>query len=428
MNRVNLFSPFERPPDQAEDRLTWAFLVALKYDPYLQNFLREMVESQLPSEYREYSNIWEPAHISTQVAKIDSDPTHPIDRLVSILLTDARIQEVVKVKWSCREARYDGVIKYPNGLTLFVENKPSHGKVWKEQLSPSRDSFSGDIDDVTLHDSAVCLEWSEILEGMLGYAYSNIATFGSREIALDFLSFVEKHHPKLTPYRTFKLCGDRPEALNRRIILLLNKLAELANKRKLESEKKLEVKEKKYPYLHRQDKIAERVGMEVKEKNLRINLAPADTVAQAQKFFAKVDKEAFLSLEESSAWTVRPNLHFSFMHVTNLIRAETTWETRKYFDHFSDGHGSLFGKKSWDKLSTLVEQWVGDGLIQSEDREKFVEIELNKNYPYLNVVPGFLVSREWDLDTVIQWEKSEELETQIGNELAIPLKTWGEEL
>ena len=44
------------------------------------------------------------------------------------------------------------------------------------------------------------------------YVNSDIAPFGSREIARDFLSFVEEYDPKLTPYRTFELCGERHEA------------------------------------------------------------------------------------------------------------------------------------------------------------------------------------------------------------------------
>lgn len=218
---------------------------------------------------------------------------------------------------------------------------------------------------------------------------------------------------------TFELCGDRPEALNRRVILLLNELA---------NEKKLEVVDKKYPcYLKRPHKIAERVMMEVEAKNLRITLAPADTVTQAREFFCKVDKEDFLSLEESSAWTVRPNLHFSFAR-TLLIWAETTWKTRKYFDYFSDGYRSLYGQKCRDKLSTLAEQWMDKGLIDKQARDEIKAEFNNTKRKTLNVVPGFSVSLEWDLDTVIQWEKSGELETQIANALATLLETWGEEL
>ena len=221
MDRVNLLNPFGSSMQQ-ENRLTWAFLVVLKFDLHLQNFLRELVESHLPPEHRKYSNTWEPARISTQTRLIDSST----NLLVSVLLTDAPIQDKVEVKWSCRRAIYDGIIEYPSGLTLIVENKPHHGNVWKEQLSPSRDSLPDDIiNDVTLHDSAICLEWSEVLEGVLKYADSGIAPFSSREIARDFLSFVEEFHRMLTPYRTFRLSCDRYEALRRRTIRLVDDLA-----------------------------------------------------------------------------------------------------------------------------------------------------------------------------------------------------------
>ena len=65
MDRVNLFNPFSSP--EYENRLTWAFLVFLKYDLSLQNFLRELVESRLFPKYQEYSKTSsEPANISTQ--------------------------------------------------------------------------------------------------------------------------------------------------------------------------------------------------------------------------------------------------------------------------------------------------------------------------------------------------------------------------
>ena len=219
MARANLLNPFGSLP-QHEDRLTWAFLVVLRYDPHLQNFLRELVESRLSRKPRESSKPWEPARVSTQTKGIESST----NRLVSVLLTDESIQKI-KVEWSDRQAVYDGVIEYPDGLTLIVENKPLHGHVWEEQLSPSRDSFSGDIGDVDLHDWAVCLEWSEVLEGVLKYADSEIAPFSSRDIVRDFLSFVEEVRPELTPYSTFKLCGERPEALRRRTSRLLDDLA-----------------------------------------------------------------------------------------------------------------------------------------------------------------------------------------------------------
>ncbi len=412
MDRSNLFNPFESRSRQHEDRLTWAFLVALKYDPFLQNFLRELVESRLPLEHREYSSSWEPARVSTQTKWIESTTNF----LVSVLLTDltdAHIQEEIRVEWSDREPRYDGVIEYPNGLTLVVENKPAHGDVREEQLSPSRDSLLGDVNDVTLHGSAICLEWSEVLEGVLKYTDSRIAPFSNREIARDFLSFVEEVHPGLTPYRTFKLCGERPEALQRRKSLLLDDLAKKIDKADVESQDW---------YLFRPGKIAERVMIQIESWKLKVVLAPADTVSQARRFYDAVDKTAFLSLKE---WKVEPNLHFSFVS-KHLIWAGTDWETCEYLDYFSDK--SSYGQMDRDDLLPLAEQWEREGLIRSEDRDKIKGQFSNTKRRNLNVVPGLSVSREWDLDTVIELEERRELEAYIIDTLATPLATWGETL
>ena len=185
-------------------------------------------------------------------------------------------------------------------------------------------------------------------------------------------------------------------------------------------------------YLFRPDKIAERIMIHVESGKFKVVLAPADTVGQARRFFDTVDKEAFLSLQASDDWKVIPNLHFSFAS-KHLIWAETAWETRAYFDHFSDG--SLYGKRDRDKLLRLVKKWEREHLICSADREK-IEAEFNNTKRQsLNVVPGFLVSREWDLDTVIELEEREEEELEeeglkelIIDALATPLATWGETL
>lgn len=408
MDRLNLFNPFDSLPKHHEDRLTWAFLVVLKCDPFLQNFLRELVESRLPPELRKHGNTWETVNVSTQTRGIGSS-TIP---LVSILLTDAPIQEEIRVQWSDRnDPRYDGVIEYPSCMTLIIENKLYHGDVWREQLSPRRSSFSGDIDDDTLHGSAICLEWSEILEGVLKYVDSDLASFGSRLIARDFLSFVGEVHPALTPYRTFKLCGERSEALQRRTSRLVDDLAKKMDKEDVES---------RDGYLFRPGKIAERVVIRPESRKLKIGLAPADTVGQARRFYDAVDKAAFLSLKE---WKVEPNLHFSFMG-THLVWAETALGTREYFDHFSES--SSYGQRSADRetLEPLANQWEHEGLISSADRKKIEDKFINTNRKNINIIPGFSIYREWDLDRVIKLEEREELETNIIDALATPLETW----
>ena len=220
MDRVNLSNPFLSRSGNHEDRLTWAFLTVLKYDPFLQGFLRALVESRLHFELREWNNAWDPAHVLTQTARID--PSTRV--LVSVLITNKSREDKIPVKWSKRDARYDGVIEYSDGLTLILENKPDHRDVKKYQLSPSRGSLPAPV-DIKLHQEAICLEWSEIMEGVLRYADSSIAPFSNQEIARDFLSFVEEIHPMLTPYRTFDLCGDNLKALKRRTNRLAAEIA-----------------------------------------------------------------------------------------------------------------------------------------------------------------------------------------------------------
>ena len=398
MAQASLFNPFGSLP-RYEDRLTWAFLVVLAYDPHLRNFVRELVESRLPLRSTQSRQPWEPARVSTQSRGIDSST----NRLVSVLLTDTCIPEV-KVKWSDRIAVYDGVIEYPDGLTYIVENKPSHGHVSEEQLSPSRASFSGEIDDVLLHDSAICVEWSEVLEGFLKYTESNIPSFGSREIARDFLSFVEEVHPGLTPYRTFRLCGDRHEALYRRTMSLI---ASIERSTDLES---------RGQYLFRPGAIAERVFIEIPKKEqkepfrLRVSLYPASTASQADRFKA-VNRENFLSLG-SQGWKVVPNLNFSSFPQGKLIWVERDWEpledrkTREYLDYFYSGEKRLYGRKRWSELGTLIEEWECQGIINSAKRKEVESIR--GTYQSLDVNPEFLVFQEWDLDTVIELEEKGE--------------------
>ncbi|MCY3751305.1 MAG: hypothetical protein OXG54_07900 [Gammaproteobacteria bacterium] len=407
MARINLFNPFSSP--EYENRLTWAFLVAFKYAPLFQKLIRELVESNLPPGDREHGNIWESARVSTQMKRVDSPPS----RLVSVLLTDETIGHI-PVEWSDRDPVYDGVIEYPDGLTLIIENKLSHADVWREQLCPSRISFSSEhISDIFLHDSAICLEWSNILEEVLKYTDSGMDSFANREIFKDFLSFVEENHPGLTPYRTFRLSGNREQALDRRTRLLVDKLGDLS---KLESHDGW--------YLFRPDKIAERIGIWADTvSTLDVKLWPAATVNQARRFYKEVNKTALLGLDD---WKVEPNLRFSFIQ-RPLIDAKTTWPTDRYFDYFADRQSS-YGQMDEATLVPLAKQWENEGLIASDDLQKLQDQFNSTNRKTLNVIPGFTVSRTWNLNEVIDLEEQGRLEECIIEALSTPLSSWGETL
>ena len=270
MDLVSLFNPFSSKPIEHEDRLTWAFLVTCKYNPPLQNFLRELVlretaESELSLENKDVIDSWKPANISTQKKNIQIESAP--NSIVSVLLTDKPIKEKINVAWSDRKPIYDGIIEYSNGLILIIENKLWHGNVWRDQLSPNIESFPSELDvENSLHNQAVCLVWSEILEGVLGFINSKYATFGSSEIASDFLTFVEEIHPELTPYRTFKLCAGRPEALRIRKDKLHKDIVIVRNADGEESDCEF-----CDDYIYRKDRIAERIYFDC-EKNQHLSV------------------------------------------------------------------------------------------------------------------------------------------------------------
>lgn len=410
---MDLFNPFSST--KHENRLTWSFLTMLKYDMYLQKYFYDVVTAQLSQLSAVYSS-WEPAHISTQTSRID-ESTH---QLVSVLLTDEKVQEKIEVKWIERDAIYDGVIEYPNGLTLIVENKLDHEHVWVEQLSPSQKALSDNCrEKVWLHEFAICLEWPDILEAVLKYSYSEIASFGNRNITRDFLSFTEEFHPNLTPYRTYRLCGNRESALNRRTVCLVDTLA---------SRTGLSVHNQSRHCLVRPDCIATIIefAIIINSSNtwkLSINLWPASTSFQAKKFSEVLNRAEFLNLDESK-WDVTPNLNFSYRG-TKLHWATTDWNSETYLNYFFNEERS-YGRKYLRELTELLELWSENGLIGHDDR---LEIERKiQNRAFLDVNPEFWLYSELDSDTVINLENQDNLEAHLIESLAVPLATWGENL
>ena len=411
---MDLFNPFSAT--KYENRLTWSFLTMLKYDMNLQKYIYDSVTTQLPQLPAIY-NTWEPAHISTQTSRI-SESTQ---QLVSVLLTDEKIQDKIIVKWIERNAIYDGVIEYSNGLTLIVENKLDHEYVWEEQLSPSRNALSGNCrENVSLHNFAICLVWPDVLEVVLKYSYSEIASFGNRNIARDFLSFTEEFHPKLTPYRTYILCGNIERALSRRTVRLVDALA---------SKSGLSVHNRSKYCLVCPDGIATIIEFAIITNSnnntwkLSIKLWPASTSSQADRFSEVLNRPEFLNLNESE-WIVTPNLNISFRG-TKLYWVTTDWNSEKYLEYFF-GQERRYGRRNSSEMEEILQLWSNNGLIRCEDSLEIKQIFQNRNFFDIN--PEFSVYRELDSETVIKMESQDHLEAHIIESLSVPLATWGEDL
>ena len=416
MNQVGLFNPFVSRAE-GEDPLTWAFLSGLKYDPLLRVFLRDLVQTRLPSAFTPAGTPWEPAHVSMHGRRIEPPPTC----LVSVVLTGEPTYEEIRVGWSDRERRYDGVVAYADGWTLIITNKLRHGGAWKDQSRPSRSLIPDGIDDVRLYDWAVCLQWPEILGGVLLRTRSALLPLGNRELAEDLLSFVEEMYPALTPYRTFELCGGRQEALEWRTCRLVRDIANLSGV------------ECDGAHLYRPGRIARRISFtllaaEEEPWQLSASLRAAGTAAEANAFhdalLAGSGRAGFLCLDGYDGWHVEPTLNFSFMG-RKLVWADSPCGLAVYLGHFfSDVRP--YGRRRRDEWAALIREWEQVGIIAPQDGDRIQEILGDR--PFMDVNPEFLVYRDWECDTVIALEKEGRLSARVRDALATPLGAWGETL
>ncbi len=417
MDRLNLFNPFRSKPVHHEDHLTWVFLVALRYEPLLQGYLRSLVSRSLGTTLEGGAWMWGTAAVETQVSRLPPGSTH----VVSVLLSDEPLRDVVPVSWSERQARYDAVIQYPDGMTVVIENKPSARDAWVGQLSLAAGSASED-DRPVLHDQAVSLTWPELLEGLMEFVSSGAGSFAGRQMVEDLLDFVAAERQSLNPYRTFAICRGREVPLRKRLSGLIDELSSCTG---------LEVGVRRGTrFLSRPGTIAQEAQLELHDGTeghffVSQSLWPADTVTQARQFFASVNREDFFELGDRG-WDVTPNLHFAFMG-THLVWARTELDVRAYFDLFASGKEQARGAPVATVLADL-DRWVDTGMVSEEDREEVGRHFLETRRDRVNVIPGFGVSRRWEVSELSAMENAGTLVSQLVQHFDDVLRTWGESM
>ena len=77
---------------QIGNRMTWAFLATLKYNPLLLHLFPELVASKYPVVIGEHVQPWDTARVSRQSTGFYSSTT----RLIFLLVTD-RIDRMVEI-------------------------------------------------------------------------------------------------------------------------------------------------------------------------------------------------------------------------------------------------------------------------------------------------------------------------------------------
>ena len=417
MSRLNYYNFFKNKPEDAEDRLTRAFLILVRLIPPVQAaFIEAVREKQraqgdgtlVPARAVTGTGV---AGIWSQTGKLHADEGH----VLSILLTNHPWKPQRPIQSSTRSAVYDGVVHYGDEWIFAIENKP-YGDVREGQLHPNTEDAS------TLHvdPRPVVIVWKDLIRHLHALGESGWLDYTQQRLVDDFLQYVQDDFPAIDPYPTLAHCGDDLGKLNRRCESLMQELAPGRPNTHRGS----------WAYIDASELGgAERVIVAAKVRDLEtewiidLMIYPGDTVSQARHFYKHVDVEALLQLTES--WDLYPNLHFSHIQ-THLVYATKDVSLESYLT-FWKNHSDLIGQIKEPQFDSTLNLLSKSGLFDDKDREQFTAEFMETNRSTANVCPGISLHYRWPATDAIELDRRGELAGVIDTRIREAVRTWGAE-
>ena len=425
MDRLNVFAHFESKSPAHEDALTRAFMLVVRLIPMAHELFIHLIRknAELSPEAPPLPHLWDidrPQGIvlQTQVGSLSPDAAN----LLSILITDEAISIEKDVHKSDRGVRYDGVIYYAPDWVFVIENKPWHGNVWSEQLSPN---LSGDAgDEIRLERRPVILRWRDIIEQMAVLSSRHVLSFLEQRLVEDFLIFTRENFPLLNPYTTFSVCHDNLELLNRRCQTAMRIV-----------EQKLGLNASEYadriifpgdpPCLFAYLGAYENPS---KDWAIRLRLYPADTIRQARSFYSSVNPDALRELQKEG-WDVHSNFHLSFM-ATNLVWTRGKLALDEYIHYWQSQTNKIaqVSVSTSSEFTSLFNDLERDGLVSGEDRTELDERFTNTARRQANLCPGLALYYVYSAEQAKLLEQSDDFERDVAWRIRTALASWRQKI
>ena len=425
MNYLNYFEPYVSRNPWHEDQLTRAFLVTMRFVPLVQAAFLDLVrEAQTTVKSQQivpaFSALESPCSIHTQVSSILQEE----GTLISVLMTDEHWTPQNAIEASDRGARYDGLVCYPPGWILVIENKPWSSNVWEGQLSPNLVEGSA----VQIDEALAVVSWRTLIERLNLLLERRLIHGAECLIVEDFFEFVDQHFSYLNPYGSFSHCKGRRFLLEKRCVAILESIAPGKVKRRQGGDYFIELAagpaSDAYFYPDRDYLDTGENG----EWNVAVNIYPGDTIKQARRFFENVRVDEFLVLEEKG-WIIEPNLHFAFMAKHLCWAKGTTVSNRDYFEYWH-GEGEI-GQIQRDPagFKALFQQLQEDGMISPSDTAQLEKHFTNTARQSINICPGFRVSFSWSKSEAERIDVQRDRFSGIARSRILEaLVTWGQNL
>ncbi|WP_353892465.1 hypothetical protein PRVXH_001811 [Proteinivorax hydrogeniformans] len=396
MDYLNIFIPYKNKPLHHEDQLTRAFLILIKTVKLVEVLFLEVVIDEMQ---KNQTNLI-PKGLMHQSGGLDTIETQVRSttkgrlegekgRLVSIVITDERLDREHKVERTDREGVYDGFIKYKPDWVFVIENKPDHKNIWLEQLN-SRFNENYEIEE-----KPIVLTWKEIITKLSLLIENNLINNADLSIVSDFLDYVSEFFPELNPYDRFELCKDNKYLLDRRCIEIM-KETELGV---------VDYHRGWHHYIHLDNKPGVKevaVHASVLENNgwsINLLIYPGDTMSQSRDFYSTLSVDKVLDL--ANKWEVLPNFHFAFRS-SNLLWTSVSASLYSYLTFWKNevlnNNLKQRNRTDWGEYFNLLEK---NKMLNDNDltaiNEKIIKTKMQK----LNICPGVAFKYTWSKEEAI---------------------------
>ena len=328
-------------------------------------------------------------------------------------MTDAELGTAHRVERSDRVGVYDGFLKVRPDWVIVIENKPCHTNIWEEQLS------SAFADAYEFEPKPIDITWSNVIQRLGCLIENGLVHDAGLVLVEDFLSFVARFFRDLSPFNSFRLCGDHYHLLEKHCNDIMAQIDIGA----------VEYHRGWYTSIRIEDKpgVKEASLHPDKESSnawpLALDIHPGDTVVQARSLYATLDQQAVSALVQEG-WSVTPNFHIAFRS-SNLHWSTTGVTLSEYIEYWKkEVAGGALRQIPRSDWKSYFSDLAGNGIISTEDIQD-IEIQLGQtNMSTINVCPGIGFHFEWSPDIAVPIDDRGVFHTEVKSRVVDVLGCW----
>jgi hypothetical protein len=402
---LNYFFPYSGDVAQFEISLTRAFFALLNLCPVVHAHLIEMVRernSELPAFFD-----LQPQSFGLALEVSSLDAAEGDAALVHLTGVGSPPAAPTNITQTDAGRRYDAVLTYDCGWAILFEAKIGAADQ-KDATTNIPHNLRGCIAKIS---------WNDLIEAIWRLIECGLLRDTEEKLARQFLEYVETKFERLCPYSTLARCDSSVTRVGARCTQILRGIGPADGDR-----------------LDLGPEVA-RFGYLVynSEKHfVALRLYPADTIAQAQKFYTPRHVEGTLRLRDLDRWSVDPNLHLAFMN-KNLVWTQVGITLAEYLHLWLERmprHGQTAARdQEKSGFTAAFNELVNSRLASDElDRTAFAQHFVTANRITMNICPGVFAEYRWPLTEAEKLDSQGRFSSEVRVRLLEALAAWGQTL